>query len=193
MPKQKPKTKPRGRNKGLTAKTQKPAYRRQFAKRTRVLLKRASAPRGFGAGIPDLLETDTIDGVTPGRIEGGDFAVTPDGAATYTLPLWVPPGRLSIQPELALRYHSRGGNGTLGVGWSLSGISQITRGKKTMADDGALGPVRCDRTDPFYLDGERLVIVSGVHGTDGAEYRTKRDTFAKIILHDIDSSILGPT
>jgi RHS repeat-associated protein len=147
---------------------------------------------------PDtIIQTDNANGVTPGRIEGGAFGVTPDGAATYTLPLWVPVGRRGIQPELELQYHSRAGNGTLGVGWSLSGISQITRSRKTIADDGVEGQIRFDKTDPFTLDGERLVLVSGTHGVDGAEYRTKRDTFTKIILHDVDSApdgtILGPT
>ena len=37
-----------------------------------------------------ILPTDSTNGVTPGRIEGGVFGVTADGAATYELPLWVP-------------------------------------------------------------------------------------------------------
>src|SRR5437762_2347232 len=66
---------------------------------------------------PDtIVRTDNTSGVTPGVIEGGAFEVTADGAATYTLPLWVPAGRRGIQPELALHYHSRAGNGALGVG-----------------------------------------------------------------------------
>ncbi|WP_329481564.1 hypothetical protein OG555_05375 [Kribbella sp. NBC_01484] len=144
-----------------------------------------------------VIETENVNGVTPGKIGRGTFEVTYDGAATYALPLWVPPGRLGIQPELAVHYHSRGGNGLLGVGWYLSGIPQIRRSRKTIADDGFEAPVRFDSSDPFTLDGERLVLVNGTHGVDGAEYRTKRDTFMKIILHDVDSApdgrILGPT
>lgn len=142
------------------------------------------------------VETDNVDGITPGRIEGGDFSVTHDGAATYTLPLWVPPGRLGIQPQLSLQYHSRGGNGLLGVGWSLAGLSQITRGKQTIADDGGTDPVRFTETDRLYLDGERLILTGGTQGEENSEYRTKRDTFTKFVLHDIDSdgtNILGPT
>ena len=83
------------------------------------------------------------------------------------------------------------------MGWHLSGIPQINRCKKTVLDDGAVGPIRFDSTDAFSLDGERLILLSGIHGTDGAEYRTKHDTFTKIILHDVDSGpfgeLLGPT
>jgi RHS repeat-associated protein len=144
-----------------------------------------------------IVPTDSMNGVTPGAIDGGVFGVTPDGASSYELPLWVPMGRRGIQPDLRLRYHSRGGNGLLGVGWSLTGLPQITRSPRTIADDKAEGPVLFDKNDPFVLDGERLILVSGTHGVDGAEYGTKRDSFTKIILHDVDSApeghILGPT
>ena len=40
-----------------------------------------------------------------GRIEGM-FGVSADGAATYTIPIWVPPGPRVVQPELALTYSS---------------------------------------------------------------------------------------
>jgi len=140
---------------------------------------------------PTIVMTDNDNSSTPGRIEGCQFGVTPDGAATSTIPIWVSPGRRGIQPELVLRYHSRGGNGTLGVGWSLSGIPLITRCRKTIADDGAVRPIQFDSTDSFCLDGERLILVGGIAGTPGAEYRTKRDSFTKIILRDVDQ--LGPT
>lgn len=46
--------------------------------------------------------------------EGG-----PTGSAALDFPLVVPPGRQGMQPELAVRYDSSGGNGWLGVGWDL--------------------------------------------------------------------------
>src|SRR5262249_54387968 len=51
----------------------------------------------------------------------GDWGVSEQrGAATYTLPLAVPPGRLGMEPHLALRYSSgsplRGG---IAAGWTL--------------------------------------------------------------------------
>src|SRR4051794_4783499 len=84
------------------------------------------------SSIP-ILPMDTIvatevaaDGRAAGRIDGA-FSVTSDGAATYTVPLWVPEGRGSMKPNLALIYQSRGGDGPLGVGWSLGGLSSISR------------------------------------------------------------------
>ncbi|MFG2695433.1 RHS repeat-associated core domain-containing protein [Kitasatospora sp. NPDC048407] len=149
------------------------------------------------AGPTPIVPTDNVAGVTPGKLDGGAFGVTPDGAGSLTLSLWVPAGRLGVQPELDLHYHSRGGNGPLGVGWSLSGLPRITRRRRTIPDEGADGPIRYDSTDPFALDGEPLVLVGGTHGADGAEYRTKRDTFTKIVLHDVDTAPdgrpLGPT
>src|SRR4051812_33451777 len=62
-------------------------------------------------------DTETISGtvVSAGSLSGS-AQVTPDGAARYSVPLWVSPGR-RVQPELSLEYSSRGGNGILGVGW----------------------------------------------------------------------------
>ena len=55
----------------------------------------------------------------------GTSSVDDDGSAHYTIPLSVPSGRAGMQPDLALEYSSRGGNGLLGVGWSLTGFSQM--------------------------------------------------------------------
>ncbi|MNK12748.1 hypothetical protein D3C87_308230 [compost metagenome] len=111
----------------------------------------------------------------------GQFAVNESGAASYMIPIPVPPGTGGIAPKLALTYNSQAGNGLLGIGWSLSGLSVIGRCAKTMAQDGVRGSVNYDANDRFCLDGQRLMAVSGNYGSDGTEYRTEIESYSKVI------------
>lgn len=137
--------------------------------------------------IPALPVVEPLGDFTnkvPGAIAGA-FAVDARGGATYTVPITVPPGRSGLQPELALTYNSRGGNGIAGMGWSVSGLSSIARCPKTTATDGARGAVRYDETDALCLDGARLIFVpkpGTQEGQHDAEYRTEIDSFQKIVL-----------
>lgn len=81
-------------------------------------------------------------------------SVSLDGGAQVSIPIWVPPGRQSVQPSLALVYSSRAGNGLLGAGWSLAGLSSITTCRQSPALDGAYGGRFPDR---LCLDGVRLL------------------------------------
>lgn len=112
----------------------------------------------------------------------GSFAVSPSGAATYTIPIQVPPGTAGMQPSLALSYNSQAGNGLAGMGWSLSGLSAIHRCPATIVQgDGYMGGINYDANDRFCLDGERLVVVNGLaNGANGAEYRTEHESFSRV-------------
>src|SRR4051812_10471532 len=55
----------------------------------------------------------------------GSWGVSPSGAATYTVPIWFQPGPKGIQPSFSFSYNSQSGNGTMGVGWGLSGFGSI--------------------------------------------------------------------
>ena len=107
------------------------------------------------------------------------------GAATYHLPLVVPPGRHGMTPAVSLDYSSRGGNGILGVGWSLSVGSSIYHCPKTLAIDGVSQAVNFTTSDRLCLDGQRLILANGstadsAYWAAGAEFRTEQDQFAKI-------------
>ncbi|NTX33286.1 VCBS repeat-containing protein [Myxococcus sp. CA033] len=135
--------------------------------------------------VGTVVDTNALAGLAAGATEG-TFSVTPDGAATYRLPLWVPPGRAGMQPELALSYHSRSGMGLAGMGFTLTGtLSRITRCRKTLAQDSAVAQVRFDATDALCLDGARLIHLNPEttqYGASGSVYRTEVDTFARVML-----------
>ncbi|MEI7468816.1 MAG: FG-GAP-like repeat-containing protein, partial [Chloroflexota bacterium] len=114
----------------------------------------------------------------------GEFSVNEAGAATYQIPMVVPPGTAGMTPQLALAYDSRGGNSLAGWGWSLSGLSQISRCPATIAQHGVQDGVDFDANDQFCLDGQMLVAVKGVHGVEGTVYRTENESFSRIISYE---------
>ncbi|CAN7238865.1 FG-GAP-like repeat-containing protein [Polaromonas sp. LjRoot131] len=128
------------------------------------------------ASMPAMAQGTTVAGTMPGQ-----FAVNESGAATYRIPVQVPPGVAGMEPKLELSYNSQGGNGLLGMGWSLGGLSAITRCPRTMVHDSVRGGVNFDMNDRYCLDGQRLILVSGTYGTAGSEYKTELDSFSKIV------------
>ncbi|HEX7966330.1 MAG TPA: RHS repeat-associated core domain-containing protein [Gammaproteobacteria bacterium] len=103
------------------------------------------------------------------------------GTATYSIPVALPPGISGMQPSIALSYSSRGGNGEMGMGWSVSAGSQVHRCPATEAMDGYSNGVTYGSSDRLCLDGQHLIRVSGsAYGHDGAVYRTELDSFARI-------------
>jgi hypothetical protein len=118
--------------------------------------------------------------IVPGEIPGS-FSVSPSGAATYSVPIQLPPGIRGMQPQLALRYNSQSGNGIFGMGWNLSGLSTISRCPKAILTDGVRGAITYTQEDRFCLDGQRLVLTgANGYGVAGSEYRTEMDGFSKI-------------
>ncbi|WNO11239.1 SpvB/TcaC N-terminal domain-containing protein [Teredinibacter sp. KSP-S5-2] len=106
------------------------------------------------------------------------------GTATYSVPVAIPPGRNGVQPNVSLSYSAKGGNGLLGVGWSLSAGSAIARCGATYAQDGFTHSVQYDLgKDRLCLNGSRLVAVSGGYGYMGAVYRTEVDQFVRVTQH----------
>ena len=122
----------------------------------------------------------------------GEFSVNNLGAASYVVPLNVSPGTAGMEPKLAVNYSSRGDNGMLGVGFSLSGLSAITRSGASLDQDGFIDGVDFDDNDRFLLDGQRLEIVAingtpttdkAFYGDSDSEYRTEIDSFSRVIAY----------
>ena len=120
----------------------------------------------------------------------GTFSADAGGAATFDLPIDVPPGTAGVQPGLALNYNSHRQDGYAGMGWQLSGLSAIGRCGANYELDGFKGGVAFDARDRFCIDGRRLVPVSGSNGADGTVYHTTQETQTSVISHGICGS--GP-
>ena len=139
----------------------------------------AGASYGQGVPIPD---GDQEPQLLVGELLG-NVAVDNTGAASYSIPVDVSPGTAGMEPKLAISYNSQRGNGLLGVGFSVNGLSGIVRAPCTILHDGIIDGVDFDSNDRFMLDGQRLIAVSGTYGQNGSRYRTEIDNFNRITLH----------
>jgi RHS repeat-associated protein len=144
---------------------------------------KASAATSSAAGATvALAATDPDDVFTPKPVgsepakearrdiaQGTTYGVSQyTGAFTTEIPLWTPPGRLGVEPKLALRYSSlSNAPGVVGAGWELS-LPMID------ADGRNVSP-----TDQgFRLSGQRLVTPSG--GAIGTHFQTEQDSYSQI-------------
>ena len=127
----------------------------------------------------------------------GTFSVGLEGAATYSIPIFVPPGPNGMQPSVALVYSSNGGIGYVGKGWSLAaGLSSISRCATTVAADGVAANTEGGPWDNYCLDGNRLRYQSGTWGYDGSVFLTELSNFSKVTVTGNQSispyGVVGP-
>ncbi|MEZ4298906.1 MAG: SpvB/TcaC N-terminal domain-containing protein [Polyangiaceae bacterium] len=125
-------------------------------------------------------EDPTVETAAVGSLQG-TFSVTPTGEASFVLPISVPSGRAGIEPRLPLQYDSAAGDGVLGQGFSLTGLSAIARCAKNLPQDGEIESAQYSDADKLCLDGKPLVVVSQTPAS--VEYRTLPDTFVKVVGH----------
>ena len=127
-------------------------------------------------GGPNAADTGMVGAI------GGTVEVGLMGAAVYSIPLDLPQGIHGMQPHLSITYNSQAGNGMMGWGWDLTGLSRVERTAKTRYHDGDVGCVRLiDTDDRFSLDGMRLVPVSSY--SDSVEYKKEQDDMSKIVAY----------
>lgn len=91
--------------------------------------------------------------------------VSPMGARTYSVPVEAYPGIGGMTPQISLAYNSMQGNGVVGVGWSIAGLSSIIRSNKTIHYDGQTSGITNNSNDVFTLDGQRLIRMTDENGS----------------------------
>ncbi|WP_437674124.1 FG-GAP-like repeat-containing protein [Sorangium sp. So ce131] len=110
------------------------------------------------------------------------LSVASSGEAAVVMPLSAVRGRAGVEPRLALRYDGAAGEGVLGLGFSIAGLSSVTPCPKNRAQDGGeIRAVRFDGDDALCVDDRRLVAVGRAPGT--VEYRTFPDTMVRVVGH----------
>jgi hypothetical protein len=133
-----------------------------------------------------------VSAAVPAMQLPGSVSVSDSGQATYTIPIDIPPGTAGMAPSLSLSYASGGGNGIVGVGWSLLGIPAITRCAPTIAQDGlsSSATVTYSPSDDFCYRGQKLVSVSGVsggtvqtYGSTASAYRSELESETYFYYH----------
>ncbi|MDF2188404.1 FG-GAP-like repeat-containing protein [Paraflavitalea sp. CAU 1676] len=127
-----------------------------------------------------------------GRVNG-DFSYNANGAAQYTIPLQIPPGTAGAQPDLTITYSSQNSNGLLGMGFSLTGLSAVSRTRASIAEDGFAGGINYDSCDRFSLDGNRMMNTdpgAATYASPGSVFMTELQTWTK--LQAFDSLGSGP-
>jgi Salmonella virulence plasmid 65kDa B protein len=125
------------------------------------------------------LVAPTLSEAAVGRTPG-NLSISQSGSATYSIPIWTPPGPRGMQPNMALVYNSNGGGGPVGKGWGLAGLSSISRCGKTFAQDANPAPVALAVSDGYCLNGNRLRLTAGTYGTAGSTYQTETADFSLI-------------
>lgn len=124
--------------------------------------------------------------VLVGTIEG-TAGVSPTGSSTYLIPIAVPSAEYGFAPSINLVYNSHAGDQIAGYGWSISGISSISRCGKNHYFDGESAEVTLSTSDNLVLDGQRLLLASGSNLSEGATYYPECDPKTKIVYHTVNS------
>lgn len=115
-------------------------------------------------------------------------SVSPNGAYNIDILINVPKGPNGCEPILSLYYSSQSGYGFAGYGFSISGMSSITRGIKNIEFDGKSKGIEFSDDDAYYIDGKRFILKSGIEGQNDAVYTPEGDPFTEVKFRSSDNS-----
>lgn len=123
-------------------------------------------------------------------IINGNGDVSQTGAGIYNVPIELPLGTNSMMPNISVSYNSHVGNGILGLGWNLTGLSDISLVPKNIHSDNIVEGILLDGSDKFALDGNRLVNITGNYGDNNTIYYFENENFSRVFSYG--SSGNGP-
>jgi len=102
------------------------------------------------------------------------------GSFTYDIEIITPKGVSGLQPSLKLNYNSSNSvNSIFGVGFSISGLSSITKCNESLFSEKE----ETSRNYNYCLDGQKLLLVDSAaeYGSDNSEYKTEINNHSKIV------------
>jgi RHS repeat-associated protein len=124
-------------------------------------------PRNSGATSLPAIKLPTGGGAIRGI--GEKFTANPaSGTASLTIPIATTPGRAGFGPGLSLAYDSGSGNGSFGLGWSLS-VPSVTR----KVDKGVPEYRDTDESDTFIISGAEDLVRVPFHDSSDDQPRTE--------------------
>ena len=121
-------------------------------------------------GVISVPESSQLEAFAPTSISGlkaadptaglqlmGVPSATQKGDANAEYPIRVPQGIGGLQPSLSIGYNSGGGNGWMGDGWNVNGLSSITVDSRWGVPQFLAG----GETELYSFDGEMLTYPNG--------------------------------
>lgn len=115
----------------------------------------------------------------------GSMSISDQGGMIYQIPIDLPPGTAGTAPSLSISYNSNGGEGIMGMGFSIDALSMISRSGNTFDVDGWNLGVMLNDFDKLSVNGERLiqtnVTSNQAYLRSSSEYITKNQNFTKYV------------
>ena len=133
----------------------------------------------------------------------GSLRVGESGAVNFSIGFVTAPGKGGLVPEMGLAYSGDTSLGVAGIGFNLTGLSAVSRCRKTIEAGDGPGPhpqVNFDAdasNDAFCLDGQRLFqVATGTQIIDGTsypytEFRTEIETFQRVRAYASTAAATG--
>lgn len=109
---------------------------------------------GTNTHVPTSVDVYQFNAVGEIKIYSG---TSQTGAKTYEVPISSYPGVNGFSPDISLSYNSQQPKSNIGVGWRISGLSEIKRAGVDIYYDGHTRGIEMSNNDSFLLDGMRLI------------------------------------